>query len=91
MTIEKGPQKETIIEKAKITPLGFKIAANTYLDGTNMLELIDKTELKTDKDGNIEKHVVQNIKTMLQTAVKMAPDEGVRVKFQNLLTFMEDY
>lgn len=91
MTIEKGLQGEPTPEKAKITPLRFEMAANTHLEGTNMLEALKRIKLDTDEEGNIQEHVVQNIKTMLRKAAEMTPDEVAKGKFQKMLDFMEEY
>ena len=91
MTIEKGLQGEPTPEKAKITPLRFEMAANTHLDGTNMLEAFSRIKLDTDEKGNIKEHIVRNIKTMLRKAVEMTPDKMAKVKFQKMLDFMEEY
>ncbi|MDA2922202.1 hypothetical protein MYX07_02965 [Patescibacteria group bacterium AH-259-L07] len=91
MTIEKEPQGEPTPEKTKITPLRLEMAANTHLEGTNMLEVLNRIKLGTDEEGNIKEHVVRSIKTMLRKAVEMTPDEVAKGKFQKMLDFMEEY
>ena len=91
MPIEKGPQGEPTPEKAKITPLRFEMAANTHLEGTNMAEALNRIKLDTDEEGNIEEHVIRDIKTMLHKAIEMTPNEIAKGKFQKMLDFMEEY
>ena len=75
----------------KLTPKGFEIAANTHLEGTNLLALVTGIRLDTNEEGFIKEHVFQNLETALRSAIKMAPEDIVKTKCQNLLNFMESY
>jgi hypothetical protein len=75
----------------KLTPKGFEIAANTHLDGTNMLDLLTGVKLDVDDNGYIKKHIFLNLKKSLRVAIKMSPNDVVKTKCKNLLDFMETY
>ena len=83
--------EEAASEQKKISPMQFQMAANTYLEGTNMMHALNNVSLRTDAEGNIESGVVQSIKTMLRTAATMAKDEIVKAKINKLLDFMKEY
>jgi hypothetical protein len=75
----------------KLSPLSFKIASATHLEGTNMSELFIAVNLEIDEEGFIKEHVFENLKMTLRVASKMTPDNNCKVKFQNMLNFMEGY
>ena len=78
-------------EKSKLTPLGFEIAANTHLEGTNMGQQLTRVKLETDDLGKIKQHVIKNIRTLLKVAMEMTPDELVRQKCGKMIEFLQDY
>lgn len=77
--------------KARITPMQFRMAADTCLDGINFGILLTSIKLPPDGTGNVEEHVITNIKKSLRVAIKMAQDEIVKSKCQKFLEFLKEY
>lgn len=79
-------------EKRKITPNGFQMMANTYLQDTYLHEkILSRISLDTDEDGKIKEYVIEGIKTSLRVGVRMTPDDIVKSKCKAMLVFLEDY
>jgi len=86
---------ETNVTNSKLTPFGFKIAANTHLHNTDLLEALTQINLSTDESGNISQHTIKNIKTMLSVTIKQIdktdPESTVKRKVVKMQEFMEGY
>ena len=90
MSIEQLPQGEKNSEK-KITLGQLKLAAPTFLRGTSMEDFFDNAKMAVDKEENITKEGIENIRNMLHAAIKECKDEIVGDKLKRFLSFMEAY
>ncbi len=91
MFYEHNPQGEPQPEKAKLSLEDFRAAVDEYLEGTNMAVLLSQTKLQTDSDGNLEPHVVSNLRKMFLKGDQMSADETVKWKFRQMLDFLDKY
>lgn len=78
-------------ETRTMTPIGLQMAAATYLEGTQLLELIDGVTVETDGNGKIVPHVIRNVRMTLKVAAERTPDDIVADKCQKFRAFLADY
>lgn len=78
-------------ERLKLSPEVFLQELNTFLGDTFMGLALNQIQLDTDPEGHIEPLVIDNLKTMLKVGARMAPDETVQIKFENMKAFLAPY
>lgn len=84
MTHPEAPEQPKKISEQTLREWADQILSDTMI-GT----MLAQSRLQTDNDGNIEPHVLENLKTMARVGARMSPDPVVTDKLRRFLTYLE--
>jgi hypothetical protein len=81
------------MNKKRITPMGFKIAAATYLSNIETLlgEWLPDSTIIPDEEGYIKAGQIETIKSLLRAVIRRDAKSIVASKCSQLLNFLKDY
>ena len=85
MSLEDTPQF------CKISSEELQAAASKFLDGTELCSIMTRMSVDTDPDGNVQPHVIGNLRSILQAVIQKTPDPGVRLKWEAMHKFLETF